>query len=351
MSTAMKRPRWPIRSPGAGSGCLPQHRNPGPRGRERRNHQRGETTGSELAVEAVGLHKRYGSTDAVRAIDLRVERGEIFALVGPNGAGKTTTVEILEGFTHRTSGEVCVLGDDPQHAPRQWRERVGIVLQESVPDPGLTVAESIGLYAGYYTRPIPAEEVLSIVGLREQSTQRATDLSGGQRRRLDLALALIGDPELLFLDEPTTGFDPDARRHAWRVIESLRDRGKSIFLTTHYMEEAERLADRIAVMAGGRIVAEGPPGILGGRDRAATRLALGIPSDGADDVAHALGKSLEPLADGRLCTSTTTPLADPERLAEWSRATAIPVTDLEVTRPTLEDVYLALTGSTEGDNK
>jgi ABC-2 type transport system ATP-binding protein len=286
----------------------------------------------------------------VRGVDLRVERGEIFALVGPNGAGKTTTVEILAGFTPRTSGAVTVLGADPQNAPREWREQLGIVLQESAPDPGLTVAECIALYAGYYAGPRPADDVLSIVGLREQRSERATDLSGGQRRRLDLALALIGDPALLFLDEPTTGFDPDARRLAWRVIESLRDHGKSILLTTHYMEEAERLADRIAVMVDGRIVAEGTPGTLGGRDRASSRLVFGIPRGTSDDVATALGKSLALDADGRLSTGTTTPLADLERLAEWSRTKGIPVTDLELTRPSLEDVYLALTGSIDGDN-
>lgn len=323
---------------------------PGSARGERRRIQRADPMTAQPALQAFGLRKRYGSTDAVRALDLRVEQGEIFALVGPNGAGKTTTVEILAGFIPRTSGEVTVLGTDPQDAPREWREHLGIVLQESAPDPGLTVAECIALYCGYYTRPMPADEILSIVGLREQASERATSLSGGQRRRLDLALALLGDPELLFLDEPTTGFDPDARRHAWRLIKSLRDRGKSILLTTHDMDEAEHLADRIAVMVGGRIVAEGPPATLGGRDRAPTRLVFGIPTNTAADVAQALGKPLVPLADGRLSTGTTTPLADLERLADWSRARVIPVTDLDLTRPSLEDVYLALTDSIEGDN-
>lgn len=302
------------------------------------------------AVLARGLRKTYNGVEAVRGIDLHIGRGEIFAFLGPNGAGKTTAVEILEGFRQRTEGEVSVLGIDPEHGTRAWRDRLGIVLQESAPDPGLTVKESLGLYAGYYAQPMDADAVLALVGLEAQGAVIATKLSGGQRRRLDFGLALIGDPDLIFLDEPTTGFDPAARRTAWDVITGLRSLGKTILLTTHYMEEAEVLADRIAVIVSGRIVAEGRPGTLGGRDRAATRIAFQIPATANELVGAALQESLETRADGRVSVSTTEPLAELERLAHWSRTTGTPITDLEVTRPSLEDIYLALTGSTQGED-
>jgi ABC-2 type transport system ATP-binding protein len=302
------------------------------------------------AVLVRGLRKTYDRVEAVDGIDLCIGHGEIFAFLGPNGAGKTTAVEILEGFRQRSEGEVSVLGVDPEHAPRAWRDRLGIVLQESAPDPGLTVNESLGLYAGYCARPLAADAVLALVGLEAQGTLIATKLSGGQRRRLDFALALIGDPDLIFLDEPTTGFDPAARRAAWDVINNLRSLGKTILLTTHYMEEAEVLADRIAVIVRGRIVAEGLPGTLGGRDRAATRIAFNIPARATDQLAAALGESLEARADGRVSVSTAEPLGELGRLADWSRNTGTAIADLEVTRPTLEEIYLALTGSTEGES-
>ncbi|MFL5864868.1 MAG: ABC transporter ATP-binding protein [Solirubrobacteraceae bacterium] len=302
------------------------------------------------AVLARGLRKTYNGVEAVRGIDLHIGRGEIFAFLGPNGAGKTTAVEILEGFRQRTEGEVSVLGIDPEHGTRAWRDRLGIVLQESAPDPGLTVKESLGLYAGYYAQPMDADAVLALVGLEAQGAVIATKLSGGQRRRLDFGLALIGDPDLIFLDEPTTGFDPAARRAAWDVITGLRSLGKTILLTTHYMEEAEVLADRIAVIVSGRIVAEGRPGTLGGRDRAATRIAFQIPATASELVGAALQGSLETRADGRVSVSTTEPLAALERLAHWSRTTGTPITDLEVTRPSLEDIYLALTGSIQAED-
>ena len=303
--------------------------------------------GEPPAVLVRGLRKTYNRVEAVAGIDLRIGRGEIFAFLGPNGAGKTTAVEILEGFRQRTEGQVSVLGIDPEHAPRSWRDRLGIVLQESAPDPGLTVKESLELYAGYYHQPMDADAVLALVALEAQGRVIATKLSGGQRRRLDFGLALIGDPDLIFLDEPTTGFDPAARRAAWDVINSLRSLGKTILLTTHYMEEAEVLANRIAVIVSGRIVAEGLPGTLGGRDRAATRLTFRVPAAATDLVRTVLQESLEARADGRVSMSTTEPLAELERLAQWSRTTATPITDLEVTRPSLEEIYLALTGSTE----
>jgi ABC-2 type transport system ATP-binding protein len=231
----------------------------------------------EPVVSVRGLRKSYGAVEAVAGIDLEVRRGEIFAFLGPNGAGKTTTVEILEGFRDRDGGEVTVLGEDPARAHAAWRNRVGAVLQESNAEPGLTVRESLQLYSGYYLEPRDIEETIALVGLGEKIDTQADQLSGGQRRRLDVALALIGDPELIFLDEPTTGFDPSARRTAWQVIEGLRRLGKTVFLTTHYMDEAEQLADRIAVIADGQIVAEGTPGTLGGRNRMATTIRFTLP--------------------------------------------------------------------------
>ncbi len=215
------------------------------------------------AVEIRGLRKVYGDTVAVRDIDLIIEPGEILALLGPNGAGKTTTVEILEGFRPRDAGSVAVLGIDPAQGGRALRERVGIVLQSSGIDQFLTVREVLALYAGYYPRSVDIDELLETVGLSEKAGSRVRNLSGGQQRRVDLALGLVGDPELVFLDEPTTGFDPSARRGAWEVVTSLRGQGKTVLLTTHYMDEAQHLADRVAVMSGGSLVALGPPDQLG----------------------------------------------------------------------------------------
>ena len=220
---------------------------------------------TEPVISVAGLRKSYGELEAVRGVDLEVAKGEIFAFLGPNGAGKTTTVEILEGYRRRNGGEAMVLGADPAHAGREWRERIGIVLQESKMHPELTVRESLELFAGYYRSPREVADTIDLTGLAEKADDRVGRLSGGQQRRLDVALALIGDPELLFLDEPTTGFDPSARRRAWQVVASLRDLGKTVFLTTHYMEEAQALADRVAIIANGQIVAQGPPGELAGR--------------------------------------------------------------------------------------
>src|SRR3984957_4795416 len=241
----------------------------------------GQSTSSTQATDPVisihGLRKRYRDREAVRGIDLEGGRGEIFTFLAPKGAGKTTTVEIMEGFRQATGGTVEVLGQDPWGAPSSWRARIGIVLQDSEAEPGLTVRECLELYAGYYPDPRGVDDALALVDLADQAQQRATALSGGQRRRLDVALALIGDPELIFLDEPTTGFDPAARRASWEVIAGLRDLGKTVFLTTHYMEEAERLADRIAVIAAGEIVAEGTPQTLGNRDHSAAEITFALP--------------------------------------------------------------------------
>jgi len=297
----------------------------------------------EAVVSVHGLRKRYGQVDAVAGIDLEIERGEIFAFLGPNGAGKTTTVEILEGFRSRTAGEVSVLGADPAKGDAAWRNRVGAVLQESNAEPGLTVRESLQLYSGYYREPRDIDETIRLVGLQEKTETLAPQLSGGQRRRLDVALALIGDPELIFLDEPTTGFDPSARRTAWHVIEGLRKLGKTVFLTTHYMDEAEELADRIAVIAGGKIVAEGTPGTLGGRNSMASTIRFTLPQGtSADDLPLQL-RALLAGEDGRVTLTTETPLAHVGALAEWAVARGIDLPDLDVRRPTLEDVYLELT--------
>src|ERR1700710_836264 len=217
----------------------------------------------EPAVSISCSRMSYGETEAVRVIDLEVAPGEIFAFLGPNGAGKTTTVEILEGFRKRSGGEVRVVGIDPEHGDRAWRARIGIVLQEGSAQPELTVRETLALWAAYYPSPRPIEETITLAGLEEKSEDRVGRLSGGQKRRLDVGLALIGDPDLVFLDEPTTGFDPVARRAAWKVIAGLRDLGKTVFLTTHYLDEAQELADRVAIVKAGVIVVEGPPDELG----------------------------------------------------------------------------------------
>jgi ABC-2 type transport system ATP-binding protein len=297
-----------------------------------------------MVVKVRGLVKSYGRRKAVRGIDLEVRPGEIFAFLGPNGAGKTTTVEILEGFRSRTAGEVSVLGVDPAHADGTWRDRVGVVLQESEPEPGLSVRECLQLYAGYYSAPRDVLETISLVGLDEKATTLASELSGGQRRRLDVALALIGDPEIVFLDEPTTGFDPSARRAAWDVIAGLRDLGKTVFLTTHYMDEAEHLADRIAVLAGGHIVAEGTPRTLGGRNRMTAVIRFTLP-DGLDtpDLPVGLQSLADPGDHGMTVLRSERPLVDLQLLVDWALRRGIDLPDLDVGRPTLEDVYLALT--------
>ncbi len=297
---------------------------------------------SVISIRA--LRKRYGRQEAVRGIDLDVRRGEIFAFLGPNGAGKTTTVEILEGFRRASDGHVEVLGANPWHAPAAWRERIGIVLQESEAEPGLTVRECLDLYAGYYHEPRDVDGTIALVGLSEQKDERAASLSGGQRRRLDVALALIGDPELIFLDEPTTGFDPSARRAAWEVIAGLRELGKTVFLTTHYMEEAERLADRIAIIAAGEIVAEGTPETLGGRQLAGARITFTCPGATlTTDLPAPLADRAEQDVGGKVVLDTSTAAADLNALTVWALERGLNLDDLEVRRPTLEDVYLRLT--------
>jgi ABC-2 type transport system ATP-binding protein len=276
------------------------------------------------AIEVRDLHKRYGQHEAVRGIDLVVRRGEVFGLLGPNGAGKTTTVEILEGYRQRTGGEVSVLGCDPAGRPIELRRRIGIVLQSGGIYSFVTVREALQHWASLYPRPRDVQEVLALVGLSEQAEVRTRKLSGGQLRRLDFALALVGDPELIFLDEPTTGFDPEARRSAWETVRGLRSLGKTILLTTHYLDEAQELADRVAIVKDGRILAIGAPRDLG-VGAAHYRVAW---RDGS-------GELLERQTDEPtrlLAELTTEALARGEELHE-----------LSVGRPTLEDVYLELT--------
>ncbi|MEA2455613.1 MAG: type transport system ATP-binding protein [Thermoleophilaceae bacterium] len=275
------------------------------------------------AIEVVDLHKSYGSFEAVRGLSFKVEPGEIFGLLGPNGAGKTTTVEILEGYRARSGGEVRVLGHDPEKRDRHLQERVGIVLQSCGFYRRVTVREAVTHFAKVYPAPRDPEETIALVGLVEKADSQTKDLSGGQRRRLDLALALIGDPELVFLDEPTTGFDPAARRTAWGVVRALKELGKTVLLTTHYLDEAPERADRVAIVKDGRIVAEGPPDSLG---PGVARYRVTYSSDGRR-VEHETDDPTELLH--RL---TSEALARGERLE-----------GLEVTRPTLEEVYLELT--------
>jgi ABC-2 type transport system ATP-binding protein len=302
---------------------------------------------TEPVISVGGLRKSYGELEAVRGIDLEVARGEIFAFLGPNGAGKTTTVEILEGYRQPSAGKVSVLDSDPAHAGRAWRQRIGVVLQDCNLQPELTVRESLELYAGYYETPRSVDETIELVGLQDQGDQRARRLSGGQQRRLDVGLALVGNPELLFLDEPTTGFDPSARRQAWEVIANLRELGKTVFLTTHYMDEAHALADRVAIIAGGEIVAEGAPGELGDRDAAALisfRLPTGVVAgDLPREVAAALGGAGTPHPNGQLQLRTDDPVAILNALTSWALARNLDLAGLEVRRPSLEDVYLELT--------
>jgi ABC-2 type transport system ATP-binding protein len=297
------------------------------------------------AIEVSGLRKAYGDVEAVRGVSFEVARGEVFCLLGPNGAGKTTTVEILEGYRLRTGGDVRVLGRDPAAGERELREAVGIVLQQCGVQQDLTVRELVEMYGRYHERSRPVDEVIGLVDLDEKRHVRAKNLSGGQRRRLDLALALVGDPALIFLDEPTTGFDPAARRQAWSTIKSLCELGKTIFLTTHFMDEAQALADRVAVMRGGEIIASGRPDELGGRNLRPAEIRFALPSDWSlGDIPDVPSVGREIQAD-RVTVFTREPVIAAHEITTWALDHDVELAHFSVTQPTLEDIYLELTGS------
>jgi ABC-2 type transport system ATP-binding protein len=309
------------------------------------------------AVAVTGLRKSYEGVAAVRGVSFRVTAGEIFALLGPNGAGKTSILEILEGFRGRDGGQVDVLGLDPadRSGGRALRERIGLVLQDIAVEPYLTVRETVARNAGYYPAPRDVGEVIDLVGLAGNDRQKVRNLSGGQKRRLDLALGLVGNPELLFLDEPTTGFDPSARRDAWEIVRGLRAAGTTVLLTTHYMEEAQELADRVAVLSGGQIVAEGTPATIGGRDTARTRIRFARPAGYAladlplavqpgDDRAGADSARADRDGDDLVTIETAEPARALHQLTGWALSRGVPLDRLTVDQPSLEDIYLRLTG-------
>jgi len=295
------------------------------------------------AIEVQDLFKSYGSVDAVRGITFRVREGEVFALLGPNGAGKTTTLEILEGHRRRSAGRVSVLGVDPEHGGRAFRERIGIVLQSAGIDAELTVREVLALYAASYPRSLPVADVIGLVGLEDTCRARVKTLSGGQRRRLDLALALVGDPDLIFLDEPTTGFDPAARRGAWELLENLRRLGRTIVLSSHYMDEVQRLADRAAVITRGRIVAVGTPDSLARPGPRETVISFRLPAPGIFGALPGELRRLVASSNGHVTIRTTDPTRVLSRLCDWALEHNVELPGLEVAHPSLEDVYLELT--------
>jgi ABC-2 type transport system ATP-binding protein len=300
-------------------------------------------TGDSVVVR--GLRKQYGKTTAVNGLDLEIHAGEVFCLLGPNGAGKTTTIEILEGLRDRTGGVVLVLGRDPAEHRREWRARIGVVPQSTGAFADLTVREVVAQFAAFYPAPLPADEVINMVGLSAQRGKRAISLSGGQRRRLDVAVGLVGDPELVFLDEPTTGLDPVARREAWDLVRFLSGRGTTTVLTTHYLEEAEVLADRVGVIIGGRMVDMGPPADLGGRSRIPAKVSFA-------KTGALAGLSLPPLppdtqvetyADHEVCMVASHPTAVMDALLRWAHASDVrEIPGLSIHRPTLEEIYLDL---------
>jgi len=297
-------------------------------------------------IHVHNLVKTYGDVEAVRGISFDIEAGEVFALLGPNGAGKSTTVEILEGHRTKTAGEVTVLGYDPTVRSRDFRERIGIVLQETAVEEQLTVSEAISIYGAMYPKRRATDEIVDIVGLHEKRAARIKTLSGGQRRRLELALGIVGDPELIFLDEPTTGFDPSARRQAWSIVQNLTSLGKTVLLTTHYMDEAQVLADRVAVVAKGEIVAEGTPESLGGRETADTVISFMAQGASLDSLPF---EDVSVAVNGRVTLRTPTPTLTVHELSGWALDRNIELSDLTVARPSLEDVYLQLTGDEAGD--
>ncbi len=301
---------------------------------------------SSTAIRVRGLQKSYGNVEAVRGIDLDVDTGEVFALLGPNGAGKTTTIEILEGYLQRSAGDVLVLGHDPARKETAFRERIGIVLQSTGVQPYLNVEETIELYRGYYPHPMALEDVLRATGLVPLRKTRVKKLSGGQQRRLDVAIGLSGDPDLLFLDEPTTGFDPSARRGAWGMIRNLQNLGKTVVLTTHYMDEARNLADRVAIMVNGKIVVEGTPDELLSQ-AGGTTIRYKLPDDSPSMPEALDAGSLQD--DEHYVLVTDDPTQSLHRLTNWAVTEGVELQELSVNRPTLEDLFLHLTASEAAD--
>jgi ABC-2 type transport system ATP-binding protein len=299
------------------------------------------------AIEVNGLRKRYGEYEAVRGISLAVETGEVFGFLGPNGAGKTTTIEILEGYRGRDAGDVSVLGMDPARADRGWRQRIGLVLQECELDPLLTVSETLALFSAFYEHPRPVGEVMELVGLADRGGARVGRLSGGQRRRADVAVALVGRPELVFLDEPTTGFDPAARREAWSMIAGLKELGTTVFLTTHSMDEAQRLSDRVAIMRLGEIVATGRPHELGTAGQGLTVVTF-VPPPGTDLDGLAGVLEAELRVEGELArVEARNAQRLLHRLTGWAEERGLVLERLEARQPTLEDVFLELVAEDE----
>jgi ABC-2 type transport system ATP-binding protein len=298
---------------------------------------------SDAAISVRGLRKSYGEHEAVRGIEFEVAAGEVFGFLGPNGAGKTTTIEILEGYRERDGGEVSVFGVDPGEPTRAWRDRVGLVLQECELDPLWTVREAVALFACFYEHPRPVEETIELVGLGDKRDARVATLSGGQKRRADVAIGIVGDPDLIFLDEPTTGFDPTARRDAWRMIEGLKELGKTVFLTTHYMDEAQHLADRVAILRDGRIVAQGSTEELG--QDLGRRTVIGFALNGGLGVEEIRSRVSAPVAvaGNQVEIETAEPQADLHRLLGLAEERGATLAELEVRRPSLEDIFLELT--------
>jgi ABC-2 type transport system ATP-binding protein len=301
-----------------------------------------------LAICARGVRKRYGDFEALRGVDLDIEPGEVFALLGPNGAGKTTFVEILEGFRARSSGEATVLGVDPERGDLVWRSRLGIVLQSAGFFEHLTPDEIVAHFATFYPSPLDARRVIDMVGLAGKRSSRCKDLSGGQKRRVDLAMGIVGDPELIFLDEPTTGLDPQGRRRMWEVVREFTKLGKTVLLTTHYLDEAEHLADRVGVIINGRLVEVGTPREIGGRERALARVTFALNGSLAGRPLPETGSRLV-TENGRVSITTATPTAVVTVLARWAEANGEPeLPALAVSRPSLEDIYLAMVEAAGG---
>jgi len=302
----------------------------------------------EPAIVVRDLHMSYGPSEVLHGIDVEVDAGEVFGLLGPNGAGKTTTLEILEGFRRRTAGQVTVLGRDPERPTRDWRDRIGIVLQECELNPVLTVKETMSMFARFYRRPRRVGDTIELVGLGPKGGARVGTLSGGERRRLDVGVALVGDPDLLFLDEPTTGFDPSARRGAWNMVEGLRALGKTVVLTTHYMDEANHLADRVAILRAGAIAALGSPAELAGDGTADTVISFGLREASQLDALRASVREPLEVAGGLVTLRSRRAQRTLYELTSWAEREGVELAGLEARRPTLEDTFLEVTEARDG---